>query len=201
MKCINITWIIDGIKKSDWSSIICKSLVKLQSLLVLNGIFHMVVVTQYSTKIENHIQLYILNNSPQKTHCGRHKPYLSLFEKCLFFSLSQLCMIVYAFPLFYFFDWTDLCPIFQSQPTDKENKMTLSDTFMWNLTGLLRMQRLVREELVVRPERKDDIYSFSGTKTRPNTAIPLGGFDHTPWLQANRFDVRWEGRGELWVRD
>lgn len=125
--------------------------------------------------------------------------------KSVFFSVylnyAWLYMHFHYFILFYFFDWTDLCPIFQSQPTDKENKMTLSDTFMWNLTGLLRMQRLVREELVVRPERKDDIYSFSGTKTRPNAAIPLGGFDHMPWLQANRFDVRWEGRGELWVRD
>lgn len=63
----------------------------------------MVVVTQYSTKIESHIQLYILNNSLHKTRCGRHKPYLSLFEKLSFFQyifLSQLCMI---FIYIYFF--------------------------------------------------------------------------------------------------
>jgi len=77
---------------------------------------------------------------------------------------------------FFFFVFFDPCPIFQSRLTDIENKVTLSDTFiMWNLIALLRMQRLVREELVVRPERKSDIYSFSGTKTRPNAAIPLGG--------------------------
>lgn len=95
---------------------------------------------------------------------------------------------------FFLFDWTDPCPIFQTQPTDIQNNMTLSETFMWNLIGLLRIQRLVREELVVRPERKYDIYSFSGTKTRPNAAIPLGGLIIRPGFRPT--DLMFVEKGE-----
>lgn len=52
-----------------------------------------------------------------------------------------------------------------------------------------------------RPERKGDIYSFLGYKTRPSAAIPLGGLIISPGCGPAHFDVRWAGRGELWVRD
>lgn len=110
-----ITWIIMESKAKSFAR---ATNGQITSLLIINGIFYVVVVTQCSTKIVNHIYLYAksLNNSPGKTTLWSTQTMFILIWKVVLW-ISQLCMILYPFSFFFTVrHW----PIFESRPASRE---------------------------------------------------------------------------------